>query len=120
MELRHLRLFVYVAETLSFSIAATRCCPFLQLIVPTGFCCCCFGCRDYSQDYTIMKEKKVKVTPEAMTEPSSDDLKEKKKESWSKFRSFFPILDRRRRFPSYHISVVLALIVRPLILLKNK
>lgn len=67
-----------------------------------------------------MKEKKVKVTPEAMTEPSSDDLKEKKKESWSKFLSFFPIQDRRRRFPSYHISVVLALIVRPLILLKNK
>ena len=29
--------------------------------------------------------------------------------------SFFPIRDRRRRFPSYHISVVLALIVRPLI-----
>lgn len=26
MELRHLRSFVYVAETLSFSIAATRCC----------------------------------------------------------------------------------------------
>lgn len=25
MELRHLRSFVYVAETLSFSIAATRC-----------------------------------------------------------------------------------------------
>lgn len=85
MELRHLRLFVYVAETLSFSIAATRCCPFLQLIVPTGFCCCCFGCRDYSQDYTIMKEKKVKVTPEAMTEPSSDDLKEKRKKVGASF-----------------------------------
>ena len=26
MELRHLRSFVYVAETLSFSIAATKCC----------------------------------------------------------------------------------------------
>lgn len=85
MELRHLRSFVYVAETLSFSISATRCCPFLQLIVPTGFCCCCFGCRDYSQEYTIMKEKKVKVSPEAMTEPSSDDLKEKRKKVEASF-----------------------------------
>ena len=29
--------------------------------------------------------------------------------------SSFPIRDRRRRFPSFHISVVLALIVKPLI-----
>ena len=89
MELRYLRSFVYVADTLSFSISATRCCPFLQLIVPTGFCCCCFGCRDYSQDYTIMKEKKVKVTHEAMAEPSTDDLKENKKERKLEQVSFF-------------------------------
>ena len=29
--------------------------------------------------------------------------------------SFFPIRDRRRRFPSFHISVALAQIVKPLI-----
>ena len=31
------------------------------------------------------------------------------------FLSFFPILDRRRRFPSFHISVELDQIVKPLI-----
>ena len=29
--------------------------------------------------------------------------------------SLFPIRDRRRRFPSFHISVALAQIVKPLI-----
>lgn len=63
-----------------------------------------------------MKEKKVKVMPEALTEPSSDDLKENKKERKLKQVSFFPIRDRRKRFPSFHISVVLVPIVRPLVI----
>lgn len=57
----------------------------------------------------------IMLSPEAMTEPSSDGLKENKKESQSKFLSFFPIRDRRRRFPSFRISVAIALIVKPLI-----
>ena len=36
-----------------------------------------------------MKEKKVKVMPEAMTEPSSDGLKENKKERKLEQVSFF-------------------------------
>ena len=36
-----------------------------------------------------MKEKKVKVSPEAMTEPSSDGLKENKKERKLEQVSFF-------------------------------
>ena len=37
-----------------------------------------------------MKEKKVKVTPEAMTEPSSDDLKEKKERKLEQVSFFLP------------------------------
>ena len=36
-----------------------------------------------------MKEKKVKVSPEALTEPSSDDLRENKKERKLEQVSFF-------------------------------
>ena len=36
-----------------------------------------------------MKEKKVKVMPEAMTKPSSDDLRENKKERKLEQVSFF-------------------------------
>lgn len=36
-----------------------------------------------------MKEKKVKVSPEALTEPSSEDLRENKKERKLEQVSFF-------------------------------